>query len=455
MSRYYRRKGAGRYNPNERSLMGEIDDVLAENDLLESDIRVVESEGDLEKLKDELVAKYESSQSEPAEEAPAEEAPAEEAPAEEAPAEPSTSELDNTDLTDFVEKKTQSAFSAGFKPEDMHKLNLDRGQSSSAEEILSTSEPAPASSSSIVKPAWEMQKNISTKSKMSSRLDSFDDDGDSTPAPKDDGKTVTPASTEKPKPLSPEDEKKVKLAKSASRKATKSLAKQSAKIFEWVLEWAVKKFSKISDKSIDKMEKSGDFSRHMPMAGMAGKTIAQFIDDHNDEIDEIVKVDEDDRDDLIEAIMLVAEEEDVKASPKANLAMVVLTMGMSMAKAAYDEKKDTKKAIKKSAEAYTIGVEKLGKAESEIVELKRQLSFKQDSSSPAPVVKGVQEVPIRQLSFTKNIPSKPAIEFGKPDHTPVRNFPQADSMVEEVNSEVAGEETARQAEVKKKEESEK
>ena len=452
MSSFYQRKGAGRPNATEKKLVSEIEKIISENDLDSSDVKVCETVTDLQNLRDRMKDEYSSSASsaheDPESESedyeapdPVEKTKPEETNVEE---ERSLESFDDVKMSDFEEIKPDHAFVGNFDPADLHKINPNASSN-----ISDDSYPAPPDpQEDRPKTAWEIKKEMASKVDTSERLDAFDEQPDDS-APEPSAKQAPePVKDSSEAVLSEDEEKKIKLAKSASKKATKSLARQSAKIFEWILEIGVKKFTKISEKYLRKLEADGEVDRHLEITDN-GKTIAQVVEAHNDNIDEIIKVDPDDRDDLIEAIMLVAEEQDLKASPMANLGMVIMTMGITLGKAGYDAQKQTKKLIKQGIDNYVVGVQKLNEKDKEIEFLKKQLSFQNGSTNGFNTVQPPEpaknETAIRQLSFGADIPEKPTISFGKPEHDQVkeREFKEAENMLETVGSEISGEAEAK------------
>jgi hypothetical protein len=224
-----------------------------------------------------------------------------------------------------------------------------------------------------------------------------------------------------------EDSDKVALAESTSKKATESLAKQSAKIFEFIVEWGVKKYSKVSDKQLDRMEQEGTIDRNFLIS--QNKTVADLVDEHNDLIDEIIKVDPDQREDLIEALMLLAEKHQVKMSPESNLAMVVVTIIISLAKAGYDHKQQMKKTLRKVSDTYTMQKTALADAERRNAELQARLDNMEKPEQP--------DEPVKTLSFDMPKKDKPSLSISKDE--PVernREISEAESELEEITSKV-------------------
>ena len=461
MGSYYQRKGAGRRTKLESKLMDDIDDIIQKNDI--EDINTVDSIDGLQDLRDKLKDEYDdvdiseneekstfneelkskptSKEIEPSELDEAHPKKTENNP----PNEP-TESFSNLEFSDFEEIDSSHAFVGEFDPEDSFKIEpteapINIPKSDASDVLVDT--PQPATPNNI--PAWELKKQMANKIKTSERLGVLDDSAPEPNINQQPIKEETMLANVDKEPLSEDEEKKVALAKKTAKKATKSLARQSAKIFEWIVEFGVKKFTKISEKSLKKIEKTGEVDRNIPIDD-SGKTIAQFVDEHNEIIDEIIKLDPDDRDDLVDAIMLVAEEQDIKASPMANLGMVVFTIMLSLGKAGYDQMKETKKLIRKTTDTYLVQTKHLADAHKEIAFLKKQ----QSTESPTFVNNPPTE--LKQLKFIKEVPKKPSIIFGKPEHNPEkeRTFSEANAMIEEVNTVVDGEKEAKQTAINQK-----
>jgi len=329
------------------------------------------------------------------------------------PSDNSSIETDNTDfgqtdsfdLGDFEETTTTNPLSAPFKSEAMFKLDPLNTEAENIASQESSSNSLGSDGTDAVKSAWEIAKEQQDDPQPSSqeKLD----------AANRLKSNVEPESTE-------ESENKTKLAKSTSKKATKSLAKNAAKVFEFLTEWGTHKYGKISDSYLDKLESKGLLDRHYVLDPEQGKTIAQLIDQHNESISKI-KTDPDASDDLVEAMLLVAEKHEIEVTPETNLAMVVISMIVSLARESHEQKMLMKRTLRKATDNYTLGVRQVQTMEQEIERLKAEnLQYKKFNTES----KNVQEngIPLRyQLDDSKKnqeeIPKIRKLNFGKAEQS--------------------------------------
>jgi hypothetical protein len=338
----------------------------------------------------------------------------------ETPVESQTQSTRTFELSDFVEQKSDSPFTDEFPAEDMHKATSDFPS------YVPEPTPPPESSQAIeqvsndsVPDAWEQMKK---KRDRGSALG-----------------TETVEATAEPVSSTPKSDK-VPLADETKRKATESMARQMAKITTFLAELGVKKVSKLSDKHIDKLEDQGLIDRNFEVNG---RTVAELLDDHNDLIDKMIEVDPQSKNDLVEAIKLVAEKHQIEMSPESNLAMVVVTIIISLAQAGLSQKKEFKKTLKKISDTYTMQKRQIAPMEEEIARLRAENIAQNNGSAiigdgapihypippePAPDL----EAPVRELSFNNTTPeSKLNIVRKAPEQ-----IEQASAVMEEIDTEV-------------------
>jgi len=423
MSKWYS-KGKGRKSALEHETIGKIDSLIDTHKIDISEYDSPTNPEELKNLHETLSSKYfttsetpQESQADTKENPPSdpvdEKFTPEESPA---PEEDPVSNEPNTpidyNLSDFKPISEVNPFSESFKKEDMFKLETF-GAVPEDEEIELTDEPPNAEDS--VPDAWEVAKKDRSK------------------------RDTTQIETTDKEPTK-EDKEKVALSEKTSKKATLSLARQGAKLFEFVSELAVKKYSKISDKKIQNMEDKDLIDRNF-IVPATNKTIAELVDEHNELIDELVKVDPETREDLIEALMLVAEKHQIKMSPESNLAMVVITMLLTMGKVGYDQKQIMNKMLKKVSNQYTLSKTAMIEAERRNAQLQQQLdniqnkTFQPSSETPE---QPTPETSIKELKFNMPLRKKKNLSVEKPAPRSNKKIEEASPMLEEITSKVEG-----------------
>jgi len=439
MSSFYNKGKKGRNTSLENHAIQEIVNIMEKNGI--DEVETVTTPEDLYALRDKLKAKYGSAQNtdtvqskrgniKAETKAPVQENldpvpdpdpdPKEEftlTPEDEITTEKSSNPHFN--LSDFVEVKDINPFSAPFKQEDMFKASNEFALTPN-EETATTHDrfgnnPLPENSDATPN-AWEIAKQRGASEKPIERLDV---------------ETVESS-----------DEMKVKPQSETSKKATRSLAKQSAKIFQFISEWGVKKYSKVSEKHVAGLEEQDLIDRNFMVNG---KTVAELVEEHNDMIDELIKVDEDAKEDLVDALMLVAEKHQIEMSPESNLAMVVVTILISLGKAGYDAKQEMRKTLRKISDTYVLNKRGLQQAQDENAQLRAELRMLRSNNGnmgsvqpPAPEVP--EESPVKSLSFGSNgdKAQKPSLSIIKPVEITERNIEEASAELEEIDSEVEG-----------------
>jgi hypothetical protein len=425
MSSFYKR-GRGRKTTHEKDILKEVNDIIDANDVDTSEMEIIDNFDDLQNFRDDLVRKYgkvREEEPEQVEEKPSakkeqtEQFELEET--EDKPTEQITTSNDEYSLSDFTEVKTQHAFSEGFKEEDLYKAENSFEQEP---------EPTNSGSEALSEPTEQAQPNDSVPDafaearkarKTRQRIESVNNDDE--------------VSDEK----SEESERKAKLSKTVSKKATKNVARQTAKIVTFLMEGGAKWYGKVPDKTLDKLEQQGKIDRHYVYDKNKNKTVAELVDEHNTFLDEVVKVDADTHDDLVEALMLVAEEHEIEVSPTNNLLLVILSMGISLFQASHTQKKEMQRTLKKMQDNYQLEIVRNGQLKQEveqkdnkIAELEAQiksLSFGSQNNNAS-------ESGVTQLSFGDS-PKKPSISVVKGAERK-RDFKEAESMLEEVTSTV-------------------
>lgn len=436
MSNWYK-KGRGRMSSVEKATVSQINDIIEEFGVDISYYEAPTTPNELNDLKDGLIAEFgqpklkkdkfpESKNS--LEEAEAEaklkaesnsqdsdiEQTSEEFELEEnKPADNivESSKTDAFEITDFEEVNTPNPFAEEFKKEDMYKV------SNFTDPEPLDSQIDPVNQIESVPNAWDIAKTTQEKP-TTLEINS------ATP--------ISPETTQ-----TPEEKEKVKLAKKTGKVATENIAKQGAKIFEFITEIGIKKYSKISDKHLEKLEEQDLIDRNFIVKG---KTVSELIEEHNDLIDELIKTDPEMREELIEALMLVAEKHQIEMSPESNLAMVVITMLLTLGKAGYDQKKAIKKLIKKVSDQYTLGKHALSEANERNKALQQQLDNVKLNNERIPLVQTpetepVDPAPIKELSFGDNS-SKPSLGLNLQPRS--REIVEEESILEEITSEVSG-----------------
>lgn len=416
MSKWYS-KGKGRKSAYEHETIGKINSLIDAHNI---DITTYESPTNPEELKElheTISSKYPSDQPAPEptkpEEPKVESDPQPEDPtpqAEETPevsAEPTPLDYN---LSDFQPVTQINPFSESFKKEDMFKAN-DFGKLPEEEQIELTDD-APITDDSVPD-AWEVAKQ--------DRL-------------KRDTSTIETPEAEPTK----EDKEKVALSEKTSKKATLSLARQGAKLFEFISELAVKKYSKISDKRLQNMEDKDLIDRNF-IVPSSNKTVADVVDEHNELIDELVKVDPETREDLIEAIMLVAEKHQIKMSPESNLAMVVITMILTLGKVGYDQKQSMNKMLQKVSNQYTLSKTAMIESEKRNAKLQEQLNELQQKAFQQPT-NNAESKPeaVKELKFNMPKRKKKSLSVEKSEPKQEREVEEATSMIPTITSKIEG-----------------
>ena len=339
------------------------------------------------------------------------------------------------DLEDFVEAKHENPFFDEFREEDLFKAGsfiesnedapskFDEPELLESEDVIDQGDATPN--------AWDNRKGNKDRSEAMKRIQS-----DSETSSDTDSSTSSES-----------DPEKVKLAEKTSKIATRSLAKQSAKLFEWVSELAVKKYSKVSDKKLEGMEEKGLLDRSYILPN--GQTVAELIEDHNSMVDELVSTDEDTREELTEALMLVAQKHKIEVSPEANLAMVVITMLIGLAKAGHDQKKIMDKTLRKISDTYIMQKRTLVEAQDRAEIAENRLANLQNNGMPAPSEQSmppenpspILESAPRNLSFNTDETkreSKKSLTIVKDEVITTREVKQAESELDEIDSFVEG-----------------
>jgi hypothetical protein len=367
MSSFYKKGKKGRNTSLENHAIKEIQEIMEANGI--DSVETATTPEELYALRDKLKNKYGSKAEAPKEEpkqAPVEEPkqdPVEEPKQDpvEAPAEnpkeefeltpteeeaPASSPEHHFKISDFQPVQEINPFTAPFKKEDLFKaeneFRLDEEEVKPPTEDKFSQHELPEHTDATPN-AWEIAKSRGDKPIESLEVEEVS---------------------------SSSDEMKVKPQSETSKKATKSLAKQSAKIFQFISEWAVKRYAKVSEKNLNKMEEQDLIDRNFMVNG---KTVAELIEDHNDLIDEMIKVDEDMKEDLVDALMLVAEKHQIEMSPESNLAMVVITIMISLGKAGYDAKQEMRKTLRKISDTYVLNKRGLQQAQDENAQLREEI----------------------------------------------------------------------------------
>jgi len=431
MSKIYL-KGKGRKSALEQQMVEESEKIIAENNVDISTLDLPKTPDELRDFRNDLKAKYGEATPQPKQKEPSSTQDDLEPSTESSDVEfdqpepvaqseePSTPVTRKFDLSEFEPVETSNPFFESFPEEDMHKATSDFPVFNEPEPVVETAQPSVPNDS--VPDAWELMRQKREKTQAIGGLESAVDSVEA---------ETIPAS----------DTNKVPLADSTKKKATESMARQMAKITTFLTELGVKKVSKISEKHLDRLEEQGLIDRNFDVNG---KTVTELLDDHNDLIDKMIEVDPQSKNDLIEAIKLVAEKHQIEMSPESNLAMVVVTIIISLAQAGLSQKREFKKTLKKISDTYTMQKRQIAPMEAEIQKLRDEnarlnrngVAPAQAPVIPMPFPEGnteSSEAPIRELSFRNQPPDNSGINVRRNSNEKVT---EAKAMLDEIDSEV-------------------
>ena len=328
-------------------------------------------------------------------------------------------------LGDFVPQENSNAFAMEFesKGRDYAKGIIETGDST----INQNDDSVPTRSSEV--------DDLSDSSEATSSAPD-----DSTPSPwqvdTSDEVEVKNRDQQVEEDSKSDDPEKVALASATKKKATKHIAKQAASMYAIVVEKTGNWAGQISEKSLDKMEAEGTIDRQYVIDDFSNQTVDQFVDNHNNQLKDVVTLDEDVKEDFQEALELVMEKHQWEVTPEVNLAIVAISGIATVVKQGRDLRKDTMRVLEKASKTYQIVHHELVQQQDENASLKAEIERLNQSKQSSVVkqepvnggeIESIQpEEILRKGSFKK--------EFSGEDVERSNEFGEATNEIDSVTS---------------------
>ena len=411
---WYKKGTQGRLSIREKSTIDEINEIVKSNNIDTSNWSTMTTIDDLEDLRDDLIDDYGDPDIEDQNTSEKSEEIIDENNDQDYVGDSNVQKQTNEevlDLGDFVETESEHAFTDAFKEEDMFKV--DGGS------FNNSSEQPPESGQTIEDPLAILKKKQRVE-QISNTVPSFDN-GD------------TESDSDPDNPQTEEDKKKVALGKKTKRKATKQFADKIVTLLELIVEATAKSYAKYPDKKLQKAVDDGLLDLSF-VFGTSQETVKEFIDNYRQNLNDAISTDEEMHEEMVDAVLLYMEEQEIEVTPKTNLGITIATYIISVGVEAHKQRQSINRAVEQMKQNYALHKTIFEDQKQKIQELETKLEWQSKPKESIP----------KPLEFNlpkKTTDEKPQIKLvGDPEEQIQRkkDFTESENMIETIQSPVMG-----------------